>query len=186
MRVPVPLSKAWRLFNHGPVTLLTAEHDGVENVMAAAWVKPLDFDPPKLSVVLAADTFTRGLVERSRALVVQVPTCSMLAMIEGVGTHSGREMDKWKQYSIEKIHEPTVRAPLVAGCVAWMATRVLHEPEIEQRYDLFVCEGYAAWADDRVYEEGRLRGDFPEELRTVHHIAGGVYVCDGTVVRAPR
>ncbi|MFO0631123.1 MAG: FAD-dependent monooxygenase [Polyangiales bacterium] len=38
MRVPVPLAKAWRLFNHGPVTLVSAAHEGRENLLAAAWV----------------------------------------------------------------------------------------------------------------------------------------------------
>lgn len=34
---PVPLDKAYRLINHGPTVLVSARHDGVENVMAAAW-----------------------------------------------------------------------------------------------------------------------------------------------------
>ncbi len=184
MRVPVPLSKAWRLFNHGPVTLISAAHAGSENVMAAAWVTPLDFDPPKLSVVLAADTHTRSLVEGSRTLVVQVPTVSMLDAIEGVGGCSGRDVDKWSRFSLGRVREPDVDAPLVEGCVAWMAARVIDEPELASRYDLFVVEGFAAWADDAVYDGARLRDDVPSALRTVHHVAGGVYVVDGEVVRA--
>ena len=33
-----------RLLNHGPTTLVTFEHAGVRNVMAASWAMPLDFD----------------------------------------------------------------------------------------------------------------------------------------------
>ena len=33
---PVDLSKAFRLINHGPTTLVSARHDGVDNVMAAS------------------------------------------------------------------------------------------------------------------------------------------------------
>ena len=49
MRTPVELPKAHRLLNHGPTTLVAAEHSGRRNVMAAAWVMPLDFDPPKFA-----------------------------------------------------------------------------------------------------------------------------------------
>jgi flavin reductase (DIM6/NTAB) family NADH-FMN oxidoreductase RutF len=186
VRVPVPLDKAWRLFNHGPVTLVSAAHEGVENVMAAAWVTPLDFAPPKFTVVLAADTFTRKLAERSGELMLQVPTVSMLDAIEGVGTTSGREVDKWQRFGLLRAHEPGCKAPLVMGCTGWVAARLLEEPALAATYDLFVCEGFAAWADDRAYEGARLREEVPRELRSVHHVAGGVYVVAGEVLRAGR
>ncbi|MBX7195106.1 MAG: flavin reductase family protein [Sandaracinaceae bacterium] len=184
MRVPVELKKSWRLFNHGPVTLVSAAADGAANVMAAAWVTPLDFDPPKLTVVLAADAYTRELAVRAGTLVLQVPTVSMLSIVEGVGTTSGRDVDKWSRFAIEREDEPSAPAPLVRGCVGWMVARLLDEPHLAEAYDLFVVEGIAAWADDRVYRDGRLRDDVPPELRTVHHVAGGVYVVDGEIVKA--
>jgi flavin reductase (DIM6/NTAB) family NADH-FMN oxidoreductase RutF len=42
--------------------LVSARHKGVENVMAA-WAGALDFDPPKLTVVIDKMTRTRALVE---------------------------------------------------------------------------------------------------------------------------
>jgi flavin reductase (DIM6/NTAB) family NADH-FMN oxidoreductase RutF len=186
MRVPVALKKSWRMFNHGPVTLVSASAGGVDNVMAAAWVTPLDFDPPKLTVVLASDTYTRALAERSGELMLQVPTVSMLSVIEGVGACSGRDVDKWTKFAIEREREDGVAAPLVAGCVGWMAAKIIDEPRLATEYDLFICQGFAAWADDRAFSEGRLRDDVPPELRTVHHIAGGTYIVDGDLVRASR
>jgi flavin reductase (DIM6/NTAB) family NADH-FMN oxidoreductase RutF len=184
MRVPVPLDKAWRLFNHGPVTLVSSAHDGDENVMAAAWVMPLDFSPPKLAAVLAADTHTRTLVERSATLVIQVPPRAMLSAVESVGSSSGRDTNKWERFGLERDRVPETHVPLVRGCVAWLAARVVPEPALAERYDLFVCEGFAAWADDRVYRDARLRDDGPEELRSLHHVAGGAYVVDGPLLRA--
>ena len=81
------------------------------------------------------------------------------------------------------MREPGVAAPLVDGCVAGMATRVIDEPDLAARYDLFVVEGTAAWVDDRVFTDRRLRDTIPDALRTVHHVAGGVYVVDGAIVR---
>lgn len=49
---PVELEKAYRLLNHGPTVLVSATHEGVDNVMAAAWSCALDFSPPKVTVVL--------------------------------------------------------------------------------------------------------------------------------------
>ena len=44
-----------------------------------------------------------------------------------------------------------VRAPLVERGMAWLECRVLPEPGPQQRYDLFVAEIVAAWADDGVF-----------------------------------
>ena len=80
--LPVPLDKAYRLLNHGPTVLVSAEHAGQHNVMAAAWCCALDFAPPKLTVVLDKATRTRELLEDSGRFVIQVPTVAQLRLTE--------------------------------------------------------------------------------------------------------
>ena len=53
---PVELTQSYLLLNHGPVTLVSSAHNGQRNVMAASWVMPLDFDPPKVAVVIDRNT----------------------------------------------------------------------------------------------------------------------------------
>lgn len=183
MRVPVDLKLAYRLVNHGPVTLVSAAAGGKDNVMAVAWCMALDFSPPKLAVVLAADSFTRSLVDASGELVVQVPPRKMLPAIDGVGNCTGRDTDKWERFDLERAPAAKVKAPLVEGCLAWLECRVIPEQAIADKYDLFVVEVVAAWADDAVFDKGRWREDAPEPMRSVHHMAGGAYVVDGKHVR---
>ena len=73
MRVSVPLRRAYKLINHGPTTLITSQAAGRRNVMSAAWVMAVDYDPAKIVAVIAADTFTRKLIEQSGEFVVNVP-----------------------------------------------------------------------------------------------------------------
>lgn len=184
MRVAVDLPRSYRLLNHGPTTLISAAHGGQRNVMAAAWVMPLDFAPPKLGVVVAADTHTRGLIEASGELVVAVPTFEQLAMVDAVGSCTGREVDKFTAFAIATSAASAVGAPLIEGCAAWLECRVVPEPHLQEAYDLFVVEVVAAWADDAVFDNARLRPDLPEALRSVHHIAGGHYALTGRLVAA--
>ena len=185
MRVAVPLAKSYRLMNHGPVTLISAAHDGARNVMAAAWAMPLDFMPPKLVVVVSGGDHTRKLIDASRELVVQVPPRAMAQVTHDVGSCSGRDVDKWAQFGLAWEPGSVVDAPLVCGCVAWLECRLLDEPGIADRYDLLVAEVVAAWADDAVFsvseDSVRLRDDIAESLRAIHHVAGGTYVADGPV-----
>ncbi|WP_139276427.1 flavin reductase family protein [Pararhizobium antarcticum] len=71
---PVTLEKAYRILNHGPTALVSARHDGMDGVMAAAWCCALDFNPPKLTVVIDRNTHRRTLVEASGWFAIQIPT----------------------------------------------------------------------------------------------------------------
>lgn len=176
---PVPLDKAYRLINHGPTVLVSASHDGVDNVMAAAWACALDFQPPKLTVVLDKATCTRALVEASGRFVVQVPTAAQLALTHAVGNLSRHtDADKLAHCQVALWHADGL--PLVAGCAAWLACRLIAEPHNQQAYDLFIGEVEQAWADSRVFRDGRWRfEDADPRWRSLHHVAGGHFYAIG-------
>jgi flavin reductase (DIM6/NTAB) family NADH-FMN oxidoreductase RutF len=183
MRVPVPLRRAYKLINHGPTTLITSAAGGRRNVMTAAWVMGLDFEPAKLAAVIAAGTFTRKLVAASGEFVVNVPTVKLLDTVYAAGQVSGDEEDKFSSYALATSEASIVGAPLLDDCAAWLECKVIPEPHMEERYDLFVADVVAAWADDASFVDGLWR--FPrDEDRTLHHLSSGVFITSGDIVRA--
>jgi flavin reductase (DIM6/NTAB) family NADH-FMN oxidoreductase RutF len=184
MRADVPLPKAYLLLNHGPVTLVSSASGDRRNVMAASWAMPLDFNPPKVAVVIDRNTLTRELVDASREFVLNVPPLALAEAVVGVGNESGRELDKWARFGLGTLPATRVAAPLVAGCIAWLECRVLDERPTEQRHDLFLAEVVAASADDRVFRDGRWRFD-EESLRSLHYVAGGQFFTTGPA-HAPK
>ena len=178
MRVAVTGKHVHRLLNHGPTTLVTTAHAGKRNVMAAAWVMPIDFEPCKLAAVIAADTFTRGLLEASGECVLHAPTTAQIDLTYAVGSHSGSDGDKFEHFRIATSAASKVQAPLIDGCAAWLECRVIPEVEVQSRYDLFVLECVAAWADDALWRGGewQFAADGP---RTIHHLKGGLFFATG-------
>jgi flavin reductase (DIM6/NTAB) family NADH-FMN oxidoreductase RutF len=177
-RIAVPLPKAYLLLNHGPTVLVSSAHGERRNVMAAAWNMALDFDPPKVAVVIDKSTLTRELVEASGEFVLNVPSRQQAAMSLSVGTTNGREVDKFAAGDV--IAEPAsmVAAPLIGNCLAWLECRVIPEPHIQKTYDLFLGEVVAAWADPEVFSKGRWH--FPDaERRSIHYLAGGSFFATG-------
>lgn len=184
MRQSVPLDRCTRLLNHGPTVLVSAEHAGRRNVMAAAWSMPLDFTPPKVTVVLDKQTFTRTLIEASGHFVLAVPSAALAALTDHVGSVSGRDVEKFSDVLAAAEPGPATGAPLVQGCIAWLECRRIPEPHNEQAYDLFIGEVVAAWADDRVFRDGRWHFDGADpSLRSLHHIAGGHFFAIGDEVK---
>ena len=182
----VDLAKAYRLLNHGPTVLVSARHGGVDNVMAAAWACALDFSPPKVTVVLDKAVATRALVEASGMFVLQVPNAAQVDLVHAVGTRSlVDEPDKLARCGVELFAQEGVDAPLVAGCSAWLACRLVPEPHNQAAYDLFIGEVVAAWADTRVFRDGHWHFEDAEpRWRSLHYIAGGQFYVIGESLQA--
>lgn len=183
---PVALEKAYRLLNHGPTVLVSASHGGLENVMSAAWSCALDFAPPKVTVVLDKATATRPLVEQSGYFVLQVPNVAQLQLTYDVGHTSANEApDKLAKFGVQLFRVDGYDVPLVVGSSAWLICKVLPEPRNEQVYDLFIGEVVAAYADDRVFQNGHWAFENADpQWRSLHYIAGGNFYAIGEAVVA--
>lgn len=176
-RVPVDLARCTRLLNHGPVTIITSRHGERSNVMAASWAMPLDFDPPKVVVVIDSHTLTRKLVEESGVFGLQLPGVAFAQQTLAVGTSNGVELDKFAAFRLETFRAQQIDVPMLAGCTAWMECKVI--PDDSQRYDLILAEVVAASADSRVYSDNRWHFEAEPGLRTCHYVAGGTFFATG-------
>jgi flavin reductase (DIM6/NTAB) family NADH-FMN oxidoreductase RutF len=183
MIADVDLAHACRLINHGPTVLVTSAHGGRRNVMAAAWSMPVEFSPPRLSVVVDKSTFTRELVEASGTVGLCLPCRAQADLAYTVGSTGGRDGDKFERFGIEAVDGPVLRLPWIAGCVAWMEARVIPEPHAQRAYDAFFVEVVSARADTRVFEKGRWTfHDDNAALHTLHHLGGGTFALPAATV----
>ena len=178
VRSPVELSRSYLLLNHGPVVLVSSAHGERRNVMAAAWVMPLDFDPPKVAVVIDARSFTRELIDASGSFALSIPCQDLAAKVLAAGSVSGRDADKFSATGLATFAASKVAAPLIDGCVAWLECRVIPEASSQSRYDLFVAEVIAAWSDPQVFSGNRWHFPAPAK-RTLHYQAGGAFFATG-------
>ena len=185
----VELKNAYRLLNHGPTVLVSSQHGERRNIMAAAWNMPLDFDPPKIAIVIDNNTYTRELIEASVSFAINVPCRAQAEMVVEVGSNSGRELidkspdNKFAGFGINTFAASKIAAPLVEGCVAWLECKVIPEPHIQNTYDLFLGEVVAAHADSRVFSDSHWHFEGHDDLRTIHHIAGGNFFAIGEALK---
>ncbi|ACT47575.1 flavin reductase family protein [Methylotenera mobilis] len=181
----INLTQAYRLLNHGPTVLVSTRHGTQINVMAAAWNMPLDFDPPKIAIVIDKSTYTRELIEASGTFAINVPCRAQAEMVVRVGASSGRELlgkqpdNKFAAFDLPTFAASKIDAPLLEGCVAWLECKLIPEPHIQNTYDLFLVEVVAAHADERVFSDGRWHFEGFDDLRTIHHVAGGAFMAIG-------
>lgn len=185
MRVPVPLRRAYQVINHGPTVLVGSAHGDKRNVMAAAWAMALDYDPPKVAVVIAADTYTRKLVDASAEFTLNLPTEAMLDVTWNVGSVNGEAVDKFSRFGVQTFPAQVVKAPLIDGCVGWLECKVIPNEALARDFGLFLAEVVAAQVEDSVFQDGEWRfGD--SKQRTIHHLSRGAFLASGPLLRAKK
>jgi len=179
----LPLEKCWKLLNHGPVTLVTSAHQGKRNVMAASWAMPLDYSPPKVLLVVDANSYTRELIDASGEFGLQIPKRRIAEKTVAVGQCSGRNGNKFSSFGLETFDAKHIAAPLMKECVAWMECKVI--PDASQRYDLFIAEVVASYVDSSVFHDNQWDFGADPLDRTMHYISNGEYFETGERFAVP-
>ncbi|EHM47700.1 MAG: flavin reductase family protein [Yokenella regensburgei] len=184
--VPVELKHASRLLNHGPTVLITTrdEHIDRRNVMAAAWSMPVEFEPPRIAIVVDKSTWSRELIERTGKFGIVIPGVAAASWTYAVGSVSGREEDKFNAYGIPVVHGPQLGLPLIEEkCLAWMECRLLPATAAQEKYDTLFGEVVSAAADEKAFVAGRWQFD-DDTRNTLHHLGAGTFASTGRLVRA--
>ena len=162
----LPLNKAFRLLEPGPVVLVTTAHHGQANVMTVSWHMVMDFTPQIGCIIGPWDHSFTALRETGEC-VIAIPTVDLARQVVDIGNCSGREVDKFKTFGLTALPAKTVQAPLIAECLGHIECRV-QDDSLVDKYDLFILQGTQAWIDPR-----------RKERRTLHAVGNGTFVVDG-------
>ena len=154
--------------------------------MAITWAQALDYD--KVTIVPHNGSCAGTLIEKSGYFAVQIPTAAQAELVSELGAENNSRFDNAdKMKNVEIFYQDDSRVPLIAGCAAWLVCKRIPEPHNEQSYDLFIGEVVAAYADERIFDGGHwLFEKIPDELKTLHYVAGGRYYLDGKAVDTKR
>lgn len=183
---PVELKHASRLLNHGPTILITSYDETLDrrNVMAAAWSMPVEFEPPRIAIVVDKSAWSRELIERSGRFGIVIPGVDAANWTYAVGSVTGRDEDKFNCYGIPVVRGPVLGLPVIEEkCLAWMECRLLPATAAQEKYDTLFGEVVAAAADEQAFVAGRwqFNGD---RRNTLHHLGAGTFVTSGRMIKA--
>ena len=184
---PVEINEeAYRMFNVGATILVSATDGHETDVMAATWCCNLDYNPTKLTVVLAKEHATRRLLENNPQgeFLIQIPNFAQAQLTLAVGSVSmNDDADKLAHCGVELFDPAGKGRPFVKGCCGWAVCKLIPETANQQQYDLFIGEVKEAWADDRIFERGHWKFEFADpQWRTLHYVAGGRFYTIGEAI----
>lgn len=124
-RVTVPPE---RLFGYypGTVAVVTTAHGARRTVMAAGWHAAVSSEPPLYGVAIGRERFTHELLVKSGAFAVHFLGFDHAPAVAGVGTLSGRDLDKFARFGLATEPGTVLDVPVLAAAYLVYECRVAH------------------------------------------------------------
>ncbi len=147
--------------------LISCECGGRTNIIAVGFCMPVSRIPPMVACAIGKNMYSCELIRQTGEFVINVPTQDMNRQIYYCGSHSGRDVDKFRETGLTPQSARHVGAPVIGECVAHMECRVRQTVDTGDKC-LFIATVVDAYADEDVAQGLRMvqyaTGDFPAKI----------------------
>jgi len=181
MRRPIIETDARRLLGGGPVALVTTSWHGKSNVMPAAFLTPLSFDPPLVGVAISPTRHSYDMIRYSEQFALNIPGRLLLHHVQYLGSTSGADVDKLELTKLPTFKAARVEAPLIEGCVAYIECGV-EDALRTGDHVLFVGKVLAASAEAEAFDGTWLLED--DDAKPLHYLGVNRYALLGEKMEA--
>jgi len=181
MRQSIAELDARRLLGGGPVVLVSTSWRGNHNVMPAAFVTPLSFDPPLIGLAVHSSRHTHDMIKYSEEFALNIPSLELLHHCQYLGSVSGRDLDKLDLTKLPTFSARKVDAPLLEGCVGYIECGV-HDAMTTGDHTLFIGKVVAAQVEKDAFDAMWLLND--DELKPLSYLGQNLYALLGTPIAA--
>ena len=108
-----------------PVVIVGVATGMKRNIMTAAWVSPVSFDPPVVMVSISPRRPTHVLVLEAKEFTLSVLTNQQRKLSTTAGVSTGRKKDKLKLDIFKTEEGKKVKAPFIRDCRAVLECKLI-------------------------------------------------------------
>ena len=136
---------AWKKCRYPERTVLvvTKSETGRDNIMTAGWNMTTSNDPPLLAISIGLTRYSHQLIDETEEFVVSFPSECTEDAVQYCGSHSGRDVDKFKETGLTKVPSSFVKPPLIGEAVVNMECRLFKKMRTGD-HTIFIGEILAA------------------------------------------
>jgi len=92
------------------------DKNGKNNALAVGYCGNCSYDPPMVMVGIVPSRYSYNIIKETGVFVVNLVTKEQQEMFDYLGSHSGRDEDKFKKLNIKVEEGIKVNSPLLANC----------------------------------------------------------------------
>ena len=107
------------------VVWAVAQHGNKTSICPLGWKMNTSSSPPMMAISVAPSRFTHDLIVNAGEFVLAWPGEDLADATLYCGTHSGRDVDKFKETGLTPIAGEHVKTPLIKECIANLECRLI-------------------------------------------------------------
>jgi len=125
MKTTVPLERSLYFLHPYNATLVTCKSkDEKTNVMAVAWIIPVNVNPPMVAMSIRPERHPHDLILETKEFVVNIPTFDMAEKVLFCGRTTGEKSNKFKETQLTPKKARKVSPPIIKECVAHLECKL--------------------------------------------------------------
>ncbi|MCC6045965.1 MAG: flavin reductase family protein [Ignisphaera sp.] len=177
-----PRSFYYLLHPRPVVVIVTLCEGGKANAMPASWVTPVSEEPTALAVAIDKENYTFTCIEYSKEATFNIPSQEHVNIVYGLGTVSGRAVDKVRMFNLRLGKANKVAAPIWLDAIGWIEGRVMNRVDVGETA-LYIFEVLDYYAKPDAVSEWGWKFDKASPL---HHGSGRGFHTVGKLILASK
>lgn len=151
-----------------PVVMVSCGSYDNANIITVAWSGVACSQPPKLYISVRPERYSYQLIKQSGEFVINLTPQRLTAAADFCGFRSGRQVDKFAEMKLTKVHGKVVSAPLIGECPVNIECKVCNVVPLGC-HDMFIADVVAVHVDESIVNErGKVELDLAKLINTQH------------------
>ena len=173
MRKKIDLKIAYRLIGSGPVVLVSSILGKRAALTPIAWNMPISDEPPVVALEIWRDHFVYKAIMKTGDFVINIPSSDMAGLVRKLGSVSGKDVDKFDEYSLAKEPGKKVKSPRLGTAIGILECKLRRDMHLLKKYSIVVGDVVYAEADNKVFTDRW----HPERKgsKVLHHLGGRIF-----------
>lgn len=141
-----------RLIQPSLTVLISSTYQGKDALMAAAWVTPVSYIPPRVAVAISPERYTYGIVRGSRMFAINIMEFKYVDSICKAGVLSGKDHpDKFSAIKLTKAKGKLLPIVVVKEAIGVLECKVITSIPAGD-HELFIADVVMAYVNrDEAY-----------------------------------
>ncbi len=135
-----------------PAALIACGDGNKQNIITLAWVGVVNSSPPMVSISVRPDRYSYEMIKRAGEFTINIPREEQVDIVDGCGTLSGRDLDKFEHFDLTAVSGILSYAPMIEECPISMECSLKHSLELES-HTVFIGQVISAYVEESVLDE---------------------------------